>query len=63
MARESHSTEMPEEPPHATLIGPEGDRTLLLTREETWLPDGSGELGDEIYIACKAGHVDVSEWR
>jgi hypothetical protein len=62
MARESH-TEMPDEPPYATLVGPEGDETLLLAKDENWLSGGSGDLGDKIYLACEQGHVDLSECR
>jgi hypothetical protein len=62
MAPESH-TEMPEEPPYATLVGAEGDETLLLAKDENWLSGESDELGEKIYIACREGHVDLSEHR
>lgn len=59
---QSHSTEMPDEPPHVTTVGPDGSEHLLFTRDENWLPT-SGEMSDEVYIMSKAGHVDVSKWR
>jgi hypothetical protein len=62
MASESHA-EMPKEPPHATLVGPEGDETLLFTRDENWLSSDSGDPGEKIYLACEEGHVDLSEHR
>jgi len=58
----SHNTEMPEEAPRVTTIGPDGSEHLLFTKKENWLPT-SGEMSDEVYIMCKRGFVDLSERR
>jgi len=48
---------------YQSLIGPNGNQTLILSTDENWLPTETQELADSVTIACKEGFVDVSEMR
>jgi len=48
---------------YQSLIGPEENKTLILSTDENWLPTKTQELADSVTIACKEGFVDVSEMR